>query len=112
VNDGLRNDWDAKSTCDNDEYRLLTEVHPSHRRSVSASSGMSISSLDVPPNSGGEGSDVDQMGGVSDDAGELAERRGLAEKSKALLRYGMKSTKVSCVSSVNNNSTLSHRSNP
>jgi len=30
---------------------------------------MSISSLDLPPNSGGEGSDVDQMGGVSDNAG-------------------------------------------
>lgn len=58
---------------------------------------MLISSLrgDVPPNSGGEGSDVDQIGTVSDDAGELAECRGLAEKPKASLRYGMKNTQVS-----------------
>jgi hypothetical protein len=97
VNAGLRNDWDTKSTSYDDEDRLLTELQPSHRRSASASSGMSISSLrgDVPPSSGGAGSDVDQMGGVSDDAGELAERRGLAEKSKASLRYGTKNTQVS-----------------
>ncbi|KIJ99632.1 hypothetical protein K443DRAFT_163080 [Laccaria amethystina LaAM-08-1] len=63
---------------------------------------MSISSLrgDVPPSSGGAGSDVDQMGGVSDDAGELAERRGLAEKSKASLRYGTKNTQYKSLATI------------
>ncbi|EDR01211.1 uncharacterized protein LACBIDRAFT_312309 [Laccaria bicolor S238N-H82] len=97
VNKGLRNDWNTKATSNDNEDRLLTEVQPSHRCSASANSGMSISSLhgDVPPSSGGEGSDVDQMGGVSDDAGELAEHRGLAEKLKATLRHGTKNTQLS-----------------
>lgn len=45
VNEGLRNDWNAKSTSHDDEDRLPTESPPSHRRSVSAGSAMLISGL-------------------------------------------------------------------
>ncbi|EDR00450.1 uncharacterized protein LACBIDRAFT_334104 [Laccaria bicolor S238N-H82] len=70
ANDGLRNDWNAKSTSHDDEYCLLTESQPSHCHSVSAGSAMLTSGLrgDVPPSSGGEGSEADQVGVVGDDA--------------------------------------------
>lgn len=84
---GLRNDWDQPYI----EDPVLTQA-PS-RRSVSASSGKSyVSMTSSKPTTGtantGDDSDADVIGGISDNEGDLAERKGLAEKEKAVRYYG------------------------
>ncbi|KAJ3513243.1 hypothetical protein NLJ89_g3055 [Agrocybe chaxingu] len=79
-------DGDGDSDIEMQDPKLIPTGPSVHGRSRSASSGMSMSSASRAPTSP-QGSDDENEGGISDDAGEDAERQGLsgkAEKSETL----------------------------
>jgi len=91
TDDGLKADWKRRKveqpeSEDDDMSGMVpseSSVYPQRTRSLSASSGMSVSSgrVSLPPSTseGDENSEDEAMGGISDNGGEAAERRGLRD---------------------------------